>query len=114
MHYSSSQHKVRCGTPFVILALAGFGLVAAQGMTVPPLKADALALLAAVIDQVGEALISIDQGQRVTMFIKRAEELIGYSAEQAVGMSISERIPTRFRDGHRSYVSKFMTSGDTS
>lgn len=41
------------------------------------------ALLAAVLDQVGEAVISIGEDQRITMFNKRAEQLFGYAAEEA-------------------------------
>ena len=71
-------------------------------------------LLAAVLDQVGEAIISIGEDQRITMFNKRAEQLFGYSAEDAVGLSIGELIPARFRDAHGRYVGKFFASGETS
>jgi len=72
------------------------------------------ALLAAVLDQVGEAIISIGDDHRITMFNKRAEQLFGYSAEEAVCMPIGELIPTRFRDSHGQYVGKFLASGETS
>jgi two-component system sensor kinase FixL len=72
------------------------------------------ALLAAVLDQVGEAIISIGEDHRITMFNKRAEQLFGYSAEDAVGLSIGELIPARFRDTHGQYVGKFFASGETS
>jgi PAS domain-containing protein len=51
--------------------------------SIPGLRASR-ALLAAVLDQVGEAIISIGEDQRITMFNKRAEQLFGYSAEEAV------------------------------
>ncbi len=47
------------------------------------------ALLAAVLDQVGEAIISIGEDQCITMFNKRAEQLFGYSAEEAVGIPMA-------------------------
>jgi PAS domain S-box-containing protein len=81
--------------------------------SIPGLRASR-ALLAAVLDQVGEAIISIGEDQRITMFNKRAEQLFGYSAEEAVGMPIGELIPTRFRDAHGRYVGKFLASGETS
>ena len=72
------------------------------------------ALLAAILDQVGEAIISVGDDQRITMFNKRAEKLFGYSAEEAVGMPIGELIPTRFRDDHGRHVGRFLASGETS
>ncbi len=72
------------------------------------------ALLATVLGQVGEAIISIDEDQRITMFNKKAEQLFGYAAEQAVGMSIGELIPAHFRDLHSQRVGEFLASGETS
>ncbi len=81
--------------------------------SIPGLRASR-ALLAAVLDQVGEAIISVGEDQRITMFNKRAEQLFGYSVEEAVSMPIGELIPTRFRDAHGRYVGKFLASGETS
>ena len=53
--------------------------------TAAPVPGASRALLAAVLDQVGEAIISIDEDQRITLFNKRAEELFGYGAGEAVG-----------------------------
>ncbi|MGI9381624.1 MAG: two-component system sensor histidine kinase NtrB [Methyloligellaceae bacterium] len=72
------------------------------------------ALLAAVLDQVGEAIISIGEDQRITMFNKRAEELFGYASEEAVGRPVGELIPKRFRDAHGRFVETFLASGETS
>ena len=72
------------------------------------------ALLAAVLDQVGEAIISVAEDQRITLFNKRAEQLFGYSAGQAVGMSMGELIPPRFREAHSRYVDQYMASGESS
>lgn len=72
------------------------------------------ALLAAVLEQVGEAILSVDEDQRIRMFNKRAEQLFGYSAEEAVGMPMGELIPPRFREAHGRYVDKYMASGESS
>ncbi|MBI3916467.1 MAG: PAS domain S-box protein [Betaproteobacteria bacterium] len=72
------------------------------------------ALLAAVLDQVGEAIISIGEDQRIRMFNKRAEQLFGYSALEAVGRSMDELIPPRFRTAHARHVATYMASGESS
>jgi len=72
------------------------------------------ALLSAVLGQVGEAIISIGEDQRITMFNKRAEQLFGYAAEEAIGMPMAELIPTHLRDAHDQHVRQFLASGETS
>jgi PAS domain S-box-containing protein len=72
------------------------------------------ALLAAVLDQVGEAIISIGEDQRIRMFNKRAEQLFGYSAKEAVGWSMDELMPPRFRAAHARHVAAYMASGESS
>ena len=84
-----------------------------QMKSIPGLKASR-ALLSAVLDQVGEAIISIGEDQRVTMFNKRAEELFGYAAEEAIGMPMGELIPAQLRDAHDRHVRQFLASGETS
>lgn len=84
-----------------------------QMKSIPGPKASR-ALLSAVLDQVGEAIISIGEDQRVTMFNKRAEELFGYAAEEAIGMPMGELIPAQLRDAHDRHVRQFLASGETS
>ena len=84
-----------------------------QMKSIPGPKASR-ALLSAILDQVGEAIISIGEDQRITMFNKRAEQLFGYAAKEAIGMPMAELIPTQLRDAHDRYVRHFLASGETS
>lgn len=57
-----------------------------------------------------DAIISIDEEQRIIQFNKGAEEIFGWSAEETVGQHIELLIPDRFRPGHADHVRKFGES----
>ena len=58
-----------------------------------------------------DAILSIDEAQRITIFNDGAEEIFGYSKAEAIGMPLATLIPARFRDAHRQHVARFA-SGD--
>ena len=57
-----------------------------------------------------EAIVSIDESQKVILFNKGAEEVFGYSADEIVGRPIELLMPERFRATHREHVEKFARS----
>jgi len=71
-------------------------------------------MLSAVLDQVGEAIISVGEDQCITMFNKRAEQLFGYAVEEAIGMPMGELVPAQLREAHDRHVRQFLDSGETS
>lgn len=54
-----------------------------------------------------DAIISIDEDQRITMFNDGAEKIFGYSKEEAVGAPLDILIPERFQAIHREHVERF-------
>lgn len=54
-----------------------------------------------------DAIISIDQDQRITMFNHGAEKIFGYSNTEVVGAPLDVLIPERLRASHRQHVEKF-------
>jgi diguanylate cyclase (GGDEF)-like protein/PAS domain S-box-containing protein len=54
-----------------------------------------------------EAIVSIDESQKVILFNKGAEEIFGYSADEVVGQPIDLLMPERFRAAHKEHVEKF-------
>ncbi|MDE2203592.1 MAG: PAS domain S-box protein [Burkholderiaceae bacterium] len=54
-----------------------------------------------------EAIITIDESQRIVLFNPRAEGLFGYRAEDVLGAPIEQLIPQRFREAHRKLVQRF-------
>jgi PAS domain S-box-containing protein len=54
-----------------------------------------------------DAIISIDEDQRITSFNDGAAKVFGYSPAELIGTPIDTLIPERFRVAHRRHVEKF-------
>ena len=67
--------------------------------------------LASILDMAGEAIICIDQGQRIHMFNRTAEQIFGYTAAAVMGQPLDLLIPEAFRAIHRQHVDTFGKSG---
>lgn len=67
-----------------------------------------------IITSAMDAIISIDSSQRVVLFNPAAERMFGVPASQAVGRSINQFIPERFRASHTSDVEQFGNTGVSS
>ncbi|MBI4605671.1 MAG: PAS domain S-box protein [Planctomycetes bacterium] len=71
------------------------------------------ARLAGILEVAHEAVISIDESQRIILFNKAAEQVFGYAAGEVVGQHVDLLIPERFREAHRRYVEQFGASAAT-
>lgn len=58
-----------------------------------------------------EAIITIDESQRIVIFNPAAERVFGCSAMDAIGASLSRFLPERFREGHARHVEQFGVTG---
>ncbi len=65
------------------------------------------AKLAGIISIANDAIISIDEAQRITIFNEGAEEIFGWSREEALGQPLDILLPARFREIHRRDVRGF-------
>ncbi|HEX9111145.1 MAG TPA: PAS domain S-box protein [Terriglobales bacterium] len=67
--------------------------------------------LAAVIDNAMDAIITVDESQRVALFNAAAEKIFGCSASEVLGKPLDRFLPERFRAAHPSHVQTFGTTG---
>jgi PAS domain S-box-containing protein len=71
---------------------------------------DALRASDAIIAISADAIISIDESQRVTRFNRGAEEIFGCAAAEMIGQRIEKLIPARFHSTHEQHVRTFAES----
>ena len=65
------------------------------------------ARFAGIISPSPEAIISIDEAQRITLFNEGAEKIFGYPRDEVMGASLGLLIPHRLREAHRRDVDAF-------
>ncbi len=70
--------------------------------------------LESIIESAMDAIITVDEDQRVRLFNRAAEEMFGCSVRDATGQPLDRFLPTRFRDAHRHHVHAFGQAGVTS
>ncbi len=70
------------------------------------------AQLGGIIDIADDAIISVDESQRIILFNKGAERIFGYSSEEAIGMPLDQLLPMQGRAGHADRVRQFGQSAN--
>ncbi len=60
-----------------------------------------------IVSVSADAIISVDETQRITLFNEGAEKIFGYSKKEAIGEPLDILIPEGFRGMHRELVEKF-------
>ncbi|SIQ56533.1 PAS domain S-box-containing protein [Aromatoleum tolulyticum] len=72
----------------------------------------ARARFAGILEIAADAIVSIDEAQRITLFNRGAEKVFGYRAEEVLGQPVEMLVPERYRARHREYVAEFARAGD--
>ena len=71
------------------------------------------AKLQAVIGSAMDAIISVDERQRIVAFNRAAEAVFRCAASEAVGSALDRFIPASLREGHREHIRRFGREGIT-
>ena len=91
---------------------AGGGDVAGRQTRMPaaPLSD---AQLAAIVGLATDAIIAVDECQRITMFNDGAERIFGYSATEVAGQPLSLLLPDALCDSHADHMRRFAAAPET-
>jgi PAS domain S-box-containing protein len=66
-----------------------------------------------IVESAMDALITVDDQERIILFNPAAERMFGVDAADAQGSPIERFIPERFRDGHSVHIRQFKETGVT-
>jgi PAS domain S-box-containing protein len=69
---------------------------------------------AGILNIADDAVISIGDNQRVTMFNQGAERIFGYQAAEVIGQSLDTLLPSRFTATHQHHIAEMAASSATS
>ncbi|CAA9412621.1 MAG: Sensory box histidine kinase [uncultured Ramlibacter sp.] len=70
--------------------------------------------LAGLLDSAMDAILSVDEQQRIILYNRAAEKIFGWSVAQVLGQPLEMLMPQRFRAGHANQVRRFGQTGVTS
>ena len=78
------------------------------------LHADALeARFEGILAIAADAIITVDESQRIVHFNYGAEKIFGYHAAEIIGQPLTVLIPERFRAAHPKHVAEFAAGAET-
>ena len=69
--------------------------------------------LAAIVESAMDAIITVDESQRVVVFNRAAENMFGCPRAEALGGPLDRFIPDRFRGDHGKHIERFRKTGNT-
>jgi PAS domain S-box-containing protein len=64
-----------------------------------------------IISSAKDAIITVDEDQKIVLFNRAAEQVFCCPANEAIGQSIDKFIPQRFREAHRRHIVSFGKTG---
>ncbi|MCY7308858.1 MAG: PAS domain S-box protein, partial [Rhodoferax sp.] len=90
-------------------------LVAHEDLTARKLSETALReekdRIASIVDSAMDAIVTVDDQQRILVFNEAAEQMFGCKAEDAMGQTLDRLLPQRCRQAHASHIRDFGNSG---
>jgi PAS domain S-box-containing protein len=72
------------------------------------------ARLAGLLDSAMDAIITVDEQQRIVLYNRAAERIFGWTSEQMMGAALEQLMPERFRASHGAHLHRFERTGITS
>lgn len=70
------------------------------------------ARLRSVLTSAAEGIITIDEDGTIVEFNRAAEDIFGYSAQEAIGQPLELILPPHYRDRHQGFISHYLDGGE--
>lgn len=101
-------------TLFVLtLAMLALGRKMTREEALAAALGDSRERLQGIIDSAMDAIITVDDQQRIVLFNPAAEKMFGCPATDALGASLERFIPERYRMPHRQHMAHFGATGSS-
>jgi PAS domain S-box-containing protein len=71
------------------------------------------ARLSGLIDAAADAIVSVDESQRIGLFNRGAEKIFGYTADEVIGQPLDLLLPPHVVEAHAEHIRRFKASSDT-
>ena len=85
----------------------------AAGPPIPDAVHESEAKLAGILAIAADAIITVDEAQRIVHFNRGAETIFGYEAREVIGEDLNMLIPPRYRGAHPEHVRSFAAATET-
>ncbi len=72
------------------------------------------ARLSGLLESAMDAIITVDEDQRIVLYNRAAERIFGWPTDEAIGQPLHKLLPERYRAAHGDHVRRFGTHGVTS
>lgn len=70
-------------------------------------------LLADIVGISADAIICIDEEQRITLFNEGAEQIFGWTSDEILGKPLEVLLPERMREIHRAHIARFRDAPES-
>lgn len=75
---------------------------------------NAAARLAGLLDSAMDAIVTVDEAQRIVLYNRAAEKIFGWPQQDVMGQPLDMLLPPRFRASHAHHMQRFGATGVTS
>ena len=67
-----------------------------------------------ILESAMDAIITVDEDQRIVLYNRAAERIFGWPSRQVLGEQLEKLMPERFRASHAGHIRRFSAMGTTS
>ena len=112
--YEMYAVAVVVGALVMLLAVALFYHQTSERRASDTALQSAQARVGDIVDTAMDAVISVDESQRIVLYNPAAEKVFRWPRAAVLGQPLDMLLPERLRGGHRAHVAQFGRSGTTS